>query len=205
MPKFEKGSQEAKDYMASIRRKKQSKSNEPHHQKIKEVVLDAIDKYFLAGSAVIEVPDKVVKIDNKGTPQLIDTLTKKGNLKKVDKENVIQLVPNYINSNITIKNVGQKIGTRGKKIQNELFQRAYDNHFSNNDRIKEVWALETRLNKTKKPEKRDALQSKINEINEGLEQREEKFITARDQDRAYSNDYAKRRWKKIINDAKKTI
>ncbi len=36
----------------------------------------------MSGTAVIEVPSQVVKVDNAGNPKLIDTLTKAGNLKR---------------------------------------------------------------------------------------------------------------------------
>jgi hypothetical protein len=62
----------------------------PRVKKVKEISKDTIDKYFLENSAVITVPDKVVKMDN-GFPQLIDTLTKTGNFKKIKGNSVIKV------------------------------------------------------------------------------------------------------------------
>jgi len=62
----------------------------PKAKKEKEISKDAINKYFLENTAIITVPDKVVKMDN-GFPQLIDTLTKTGNFKKVKGNSVIKV------------------------------------------------------------------------------------------------------------------
>ena len=59
----------------------------------------------MVSTPIVEVPDKVIKIDNKGDPKLIDTLTKAGNLKKVDGQNVIQLEPA---KELSIKTKGKK-------------------------------------------------------------------------------------------------
>jgi len=64
MPRYAKGSDEAKQHMKELRERR----NKVNKDKIKEVVKDAIDKYFLEGTAKITIPDKVVKIEN-GHPQ----------------------------------------------------------------------------------------------------------------------------------------
>ena len=45
----------------------------------------------MAGSGVVEVPDKIVNVDKKGNAKIIDTLTKTANLKKIKGESVIKL------------------------------------------------------------------------------------------------------------------
>ncbi len=55
---------------------------------------------------VVEVPSQVVKVDKSGNGKLIDTLTKAGNLKKVDGENVIKL---ETGDNLVVKTEGKNI------------------------------------------------------------------------------------------------
>ena len=45
----------------------------------------------MAGSPIVEVPEKIVSLDNKGNPKIVDTLTKSGTLKKIKGESVIKL------------------------------------------------------------------------------------------------------------------
>ena len=110
MPKFEKGSIEMKNYMAELRAKKgiTKKPTSTHKQVSKEhiqnIVNDALEKYYLASSPVVEVPEKLVTIKN-GKAKLIDTLTKAGNLKKINGENVIKLETGY---NLVVKTEGNK-------------------------------------------------------------------------------------------------
>ena len=110
MPKFEKGSIEMKNYMAELRAKKGTtkKPTSTHKQVSKEhiqnIVNEALEKYYLASSPVVEVPEKLVTIKN-GKAKLIDTLTKAGNLKKIDGENVIKL---EAGDNLVVKTEGNK-------------------------------------------------------------------------------------------------
>ena len=110
MPKFEKGSLEMKNYMAGLRAKRGEKrpittNKQVSKEHIKEIVNEALEKYYMVSTPVVEVPDKVIKIDNKGDPKIIDTLTKAGNLKKVDGLNVIKLEPAQ---ELNIKTKGKK-------------------------------------------------------------------------------------------------
>ena len=110
MPKFEKGSIEMKNYMAELRAKKgiTKKPTSTHKQVSKEhiqnIVNDALEKYYLASSPIVEVPEKLVTIKN-GKAKLINTLTKAGNLKKIDGENVIKL---ETGENLVVKTEGNK-------------------------------------------------------------------------------------------------
>ena len=110
MPKFEKGSIEMKNYMAELRAKKGttkrpiSTHKQVSKEHIRNIVNDALEKYYLASSPVVEVPEKLVTIKN-GKAKLIDTLTKSGNLKKIDGENVIKLESG---DNLNVKSNGTK-------------------------------------------------------------------------------------------------
>ena len=108
MPKFVKGSIEAKNYMAEMRAKrgtqpKVEKTDSKEH--IKRVVNEALENYFISGTPIIEVPNKVVKVDKSGNAKLVTTLTKAGNLKKVNGENVIKLESG---DDLVIKTTGKK-------------------------------------------------------------------------------------------------
>ena len=46
-------------------------------KKAQKIPKEAIDKYFVANTAEIFVPDKVVSIDDEGKIKLLKTLTKK--------------------------------------------------------------------------------------------------------------------------------
>ena len=104
MPKFVKGSIEAKNYMAEMRAKrglkpKVDKTDSKEH--IKRVVNEALENYFISGTPVIEVPSKVVQVDKSGNAKLITTLTKAGDLKK----DVIKLEGG---DDLVIKTTGKK-------------------------------------------------------------------------------------------------
>jgi hypothetical protein len=98
MPKFEKGSPEAIEHMRILRERRKNKpltelqiSRNNKKLEVQGILNEALDKYYMAGSAVVEVPEKIVNVDNKGNAKIIDTLTKTGNLKKVKGESVIKL------------------------------------------------------------------------------------------------------------------
>ena len=112
MAKFPKGSEEAKQYMKELRERRKSKpltelqiSRNNKKQEVQTILNDALDKYFVAGSGVVEVPDKIVKVDNKGNAKVMDTLTKSGALKKVNGESVIKLEPG---NDLIVKNKGRQ-------------------------------------------------------------------------------------------------
>lgn len=110
MPKFEKGSLEMKNYMAELRNKKGTNnrpmSTHKHISKehIQIILNEALEKYYLVSTPVVEVPEKLVTIKD-GKAKLIDTLTKSGNLKKIDGKNVINL---ETGDNLNVKLVGTK-------------------------------------------------------------------------------------------------
>ena len=94
MPKFAKGSPEAVEFMKQLRAKRGENRPKITHKEvskehIQRILNEALEKYYMVSTPIVEVPDKVIKIDKKGDPKIIDTLTKAGNLKKVDGQNVI--------------------------------------------------------------------------------------------------------------------
>ena len=110
MPKFAKGSPEAVEFMKQLREKRGNKRPLTTHKEvskehIQRILNEALEKYYMVSTPIVEVPDKVIKLDNKGDAKLIDTLTKAGNLKKVDGQNVIQLEPA---KELSIKTKGKK-------------------------------------------------------------------------------------------------
>ena len=73
MPKFAKGSPEAIEYMRTLRERRKNKpltelqiSRNNKKLEVQGILNEALDKYYMAGSAVVEVPDKIVNVDKKG-------------------------------------------------------------------------------------------------------------------------------------------
>ena len=96
MPKFAKGSAEAIEHMRILRERRKNKpltelqiSRNNKKNEIQTILNDALDKYYMAGSAVVEVPEKVVQLNKNGNAKIVDTLTKSGALKKVNGKSVI--------------------------------------------------------------------------------------------------------------------
>ena len=110
MPKFEKGSLEMKNYMAGLRAKRGEKRpittiKQVSKEHIQNIVNEALEKYYMVSTPVVEVPEKLVTINKNGKAKIIDTLTKAGNLKKVEGENVIKLEKG---DNLVVKTEGNK-------------------------------------------------------------------------------------------------
>jgi phosphosulfolactate synthase (CoM biosynthesis protein A) len=96
MPKFAKGSPEAVQFMKDLRAKRGSKRPINTHKQvskehIQNIVNEALEKYYMTGTPIVEIPSQVVNVDKSGNAKLVTTLTKAGNLKKVNGENVIKL------------------------------------------------------------------------------------------------------------------
>ena len=112
MPKFEKGSPEAIEHMRILRERRKNKpltesqiSRNNKKLEVQGILNEALDKYYMAGSAVVEVPEKIVNVDKKGNAKIVDTLTKSGNLKKVKGESVIKL---EAGNDLIVKNKGRQ-------------------------------------------------------------------------------------------------
>jgi hypothetical protein len=85
MPKFAKGSPEAVQFMKDLRAKRGSKRLISTHKQvskdhIQNIVNEALEKYYMTGTPIVEIPSQVVNVDKSGNAKLIDTLTKAGNL-----------------------------------------------------------------------------------------------------------------------------
>ena len=123
MPRFEKGSDEAKAYMKSIREGRKLKVN---YEKMKNH-----ENLILTNTAEIAVPKTLLHIDGNGKQKIIKTLTKAGNLTKRDKKTVIKIEPKTDNEfkieyqGRTKKN--QKDGSTGllKEVNIDLDNRKY--------------------------------------------------------------------------------
>ncbi len=90
-------------------------------EKGQNIPKEAIDKYFVANTAEIFVPDKVVNVDNKGKIKLIDTLTKTKSIKKIKGKPVIKLEDKNING-IVINQEGEKLMDRSKSLLSDIIQ-----------------------------------------------------------------------------------
>ena len=90
-------------------------------QKGQNIPKDAIDKYFVADTAEIYVPDKVVNVDNNGKIKLVDTLTKNKSIKKIKGKPVIKLEDKNING-IVINQEGEKLMDRSKNLLSDIIQ-----------------------------------------------------------------------------------
>ena len=82
---------------------------------------EAIDKYFVANTAEIFVPDKVVNVDNKGKIKLVDTLTKNKSIKKIKGKPVIKIEDKNING-IVINQEGEKLMDKSRGLLSDIIQ-----------------------------------------------------------------------------------
>ena len=85
MPRFEKGSDEAKAYMKSIREARKLTNN---YEKMK-----GHEDLIMTNTAEIAVPKTLLYIDRNGEHKIIKTLTKAGTLTRKDKKPVIKIEP----------------------------------------------------------------------------------------------------------------
>ena len=90
-------------------------------EKGQNIPKEAIDKYFIANTAEIFVPDKVVNVDDKGKIKLVDTLTKNKSIKKIKGKPVIKLEDKNING-IVINQEGEKLMDRSKSLLSDIIQ-----------------------------------------------------------------------------------
>ena len=87
-------------------------------EKGQDIPIEAIDKYFLADTADIFVPDKVVNVDAKGKIKLIDTLNKNKTFRKIKGKPVINIEDRKIG--FIGVNEGDRLMQRGVDIKNFL-------------------------------------------------------------------------------------
>jgi hypothetical protein len=120
-------------------------------EKGQEIPKDAIDKYFVANTAEIFVPDKVVNVDNKGKIKLIDTLTKNKGIKKIKGKPVIKIENKNING-IIINQEGEKLMDRSKSLLSDIEKRKNKEY---GKLSKDMDELRINIAKTKFKEKKD--------------------------------------------------
>ena len=71
MPKFEKGSPDTIQFMKDLRAKRGTNKRpmtthkQVSKEHIQEIFNEALEKYYMSGTPVVEVPSQVVKVDKK--------------------------------------------------------------------------------------------------------------------------------------------
>mgnify|MGYP000845983290 CR=1 FL=1 len=120
MPKFEKGSEAAKEHMRKVREGRKLKNN---YEKMKNH-----EDLIMTNTAEIAVPKTLLYIDGKGEHKIIKTVTKAGTLTRRDKKPVIKIEPHEDNT-VRIKNSGTTKAGRSKNLLNEI-------HASSNEKYK---------------------------------------------------------------------
>ena len=103
-------------YYSMIKTRKNTNPKKP--QKIPK---EAIDKYFVANTAEIFVPDKVVSIDDEGKIKLVKTLTKNKIIKKIKGKPVIKFDDKNID-NIVINKEGEKLMDKSRGLLSDIIQ-----------------------------------------------------------------------------------
>ena len=101
--------------------KKVKTSKKVKLEKGQEIPMEAINKYFVANTAEIFVPDKVVNVDNKGKIKLVDTLTKNKSFKKIKGKPVIKIEDKNING-IVINQEGEKLMDKSRGLLSDIIQ-----------------------------------------------------------------------------------
>ncbi len=108
-------------YYRMIKTRKNTNPKKVKLEKGQNIPKEAIDKYFVANTAEIFVPDKVVSIDDEGKIKLLKTLTKKKNIKKIKGKPVIKFYDKNIDG-IVINQEGEKLMDRSKSLLSDIIQ-----------------------------------------------------------------------------------
>jgi hypothetical protein len=87
-----------------------------------DVPKDAIDKYFIANTAEIFVPDKVVSIGKKGQIKLVNTLNKNKSFRKIKGQPVIKIEDKNING-IVINQDGEKLMDKRRSLLGDIVKK----------------------------------------------------------------------------------
>jgi hypothetical protein len=130
MPRFEKGSDEAKAYMKSIREGRKLTNN---YEKMK-----GHENLIMTNSAKFAVPKTLLHIDGKGEQKIIKTVTKSGNLTRRDKKPVIEIEPHEDNTVRILKNGTTKTG-RSKNLMQEINLGSYERYKRESDGLHEEY------------------------------------------------------------------
>ena len=119
MPRFEKGSDEAKAYMKSIREGRKLKTN---YEKMK-----GQENLIMTNTAEFAVPKTLLHIDANGDQKIIKTVTKSGTLTRRDKKPVIKIEPHEDNT-VQIKNSGTTKKGRSRNLLIDINDNSYQRY-----------------------------------------------------------------------------
>jgi hypothetical protein len=136
MPKFKKGTPEAKAHMEAIRSRKNYEKMTGH------------EKIIMTSTSTINVPDKMLYINSRGDQKIINTLTKSKNITTRDRKPVINFVTNN-ESRFQIENKGSSKSSTTTQITNAIREhhdaiKGTKHHIQNN-----LGAKTTELNRLK--------------------------------------------------------
>ena len=136
MPKFKKGTPEAKAHMEAIRSRKNYEKMTGH------------EKFIMTRTSTINVPDKMLYINSRGDQKIINTLTKSKNITTRDRKPVINFVTNN-ESRFQIENKGSSKSSTTTQITNAIREhhdaiKGTKHHIQNN-----LGAKTTELNRLK--------------------------------------------------------
>ena len=164
MPKFKKGTPEAKAHMEAIRSKRNYDKMIGH------------EKLIMTRTSTINVPDKMLYINSKGDQKIINTLTKSKNITTRDKRPIINFITNN-ESRFQIENKGTSKLSTTKQLTNAIMEHhsaitGTKHHIQNN-----LGAKTTELNRLKSLKKPNQKQL---EYLENLVNNENKIVNSID-------------------------
>jgi len=143
MPKFKKGTPEYEFQKEQTKASKKYKS------------LLGKEKLIITGTAGVTVPKKMLYINNEGEQKIINTLTKTGKLTNRDKQPVINLISNNINS-VGISGMGKTLLDRTYNIKRDIGDKRikrFNEFYDTIKKINEIRDAIKKLNKIEKPNK----------------------------------------------------
>ena len=111
MPRFEKGSEEAKAYMKSIREGRKLTKNYEQNKGHEDSIM--------TNTSEIALPKTLLHIDGKGEQKIIKTVTKAGTITRRDKKPVIKLEP-ITENELKITNQGKTKAGRSEGLLKEI-------------------------------------------------------------------------------------
>ena len=158
MPRFEKGSDEAKAYMKSIREGRKLKNN---YEKMK-----GHEDLIMTNTAEIAVPKTLLYIDGKGEHKIIKTVTKAGTLTRRDKKPVIKIEPKTTNE-LKIIDQGKTKKERSTGLLKEIHSNTGNEIRAKQNDIKDEIEELSKSRKMKDKETVKQLINALDEIKEG--------------------------------------
>ena len=134
MPRFEKGSEEAKAYMKSIREGRKLTKNYEKNKGNEDLIM--------TNTAEIALPKTLLHIDGKGEQKIIKTVTKAGTITRRDKKPVIKLEP-ITENELKITNQGKTKAGRSRGLLKEI----HSNTKNAQEKEPEIKKPEMKINK----------------------------------------------------------